>query len=536
MSSPEAPTDHGGDAGPGRATDPALLEALATPAMYGGGPPVAVHETHASWVFVAGERAYKVKKPVRFGFLDYSTLSRRRDACLEEVRVNQHLAPGIYLGVRSIVRTPRGFRLADEGAGEAVEYAAEMLSFDEADTLEGVIAAGALTPGHIQEVAARLASFHSSAPTVRGGGPAEVLDTWSANVLELSRLAHPARWHTDVPARFGEAFVHAHAAELEQRVRDGLVRDGHGDLRCEHVLVRPAVRVVDRIEFDPALRRTDVACDLAFLTMDLEAHGQRWAAQRLVSAYRQAGGSPGSQALGSFYAAHRALVRVKVALLAGAEQQERAPGARLAGAERLWGLAERLCWRARRPLAIVVCGPPASGKSTLAAELARRSQMAIVSSDAARKRLAGIPAAERARPEHYSEQFTHATYDLVGHDAERQLSDHDCVIVDATCNSRGQRELLLACLRRPDATRLVVNCQSTLEVALRRAAERMRSNERISDATPEITAEQFGRFEQPDELPEGSVLSLSTELPLDQQVARVALALDGRLARAPTEG
>lgn len=232
----------------GQRGDPDLLEALAAPAMYRGHPRrVVVHETHASWVFVAGERAYKIKKPVALGFLDYSTLSRRHSACREEVRVNQEFAPEIYLRVRAIVRTPHGLRFAAEGTPKAVEYAVEMRSFDERDTLDGVIAAGALTPALIHDIAQRLASFHRSASAVAGGGPSQVLETWRTNMRELGRLEHPGHWHMGVMGRFGEAFVNAHAEEIEQRARDGHVRDGHGDLRCEHVLVRPAVRVVDRI-------------------------------------------------------------------------------------------------------------------------------------------------------------------------------------------------------------------------------------------------------------------------------------------------
>ena len=125
--------------------DPALLQALATPAMYRGAPPVAVHETHASWVFVAGERAYKIKKPLALGFLDYSTLELRHCACREEVRVNRELAPGLYLGVRAIVRSEDGFRIVAEEAPDAVEYVVEMRSFSEDDTFAGLIAAGSLT-------------------------------------------------------------------------------------------------------------------------------------------------------------------------------------------------------------------------------------------------------------------------------------------------------------------------------------------------------------------------------------------------------
>jgi aminoglycoside phosphotransferase family enzyme/predicted kinase len=509
-------------------TDPDLLTALAAAETYGVSMPVAVHETHASWVFVAGDRAYKIKKPVALGFLDYSTLSRRHAACLEEVRINQELAPGIYLGVRAILKTSDGFRFAVESTPDAIEYAVEMQSFHEADTMEGMIVAGTLTPAHIQDTAQRLASFHGSAPRVVGGGPSQLLQTWQTNIQELGRLKHPTgRWDLGVAEHFGEAFVNAHAREIEQRVSDGHVRDGHGDLRCEHVLVRPAVRVVDRVEFDPTLRCTDVAAEVAFLTMDLEAHGQAWAARELVDAYVQAGGSAGSEALRSFYAAHRALVRAKVTLLDAAEHESSARVARLERAERLWALAERLCWRARRPLAIVVCGPAASGTSTLAGELSRHSQLPVVSSDVVRKHLAGLSAAGRAGPEHYTEEFTHTTYDLLGEEALEHLRQGG-VIVDATCHSPGQRKLVIDRLKLGGSTYLVVQCQATLEVALRRAAERLHDPQRISDATPQITEEQFRAFEELDELPDNSVLRLDTNQALDTQIAEVTRAVDRR--------
>jgi uncharacterized protein len=528
MSSPTTQVDLRGGPGCEGRTDPALLEALASSSMYRGSPPVTVHETHASWVFVAGDRAYKIKKSVALSFLDYSTLSRRHDACREEVRVNRELAPDIYLGVRAIVKTGPGFRLAPEGTPRAVEYAVEMRRFRESDTLAGLIDAGSLTRALIAAIARRLADFHRAAPVVAGWGSQEVLAAWRTNVSELRRMAHPHEWCLDAAAAFGEAFVKAHAPEIERRALLGLIRDGHGDLRCEHVLAAPTVRVVDRIEFDRKLRCTDVACDLAFLAMDLEAHGQRWAARELSWAYRHAGMSPGSEALQSFYAAYWALVRVKVALIAAAAHDGDARARALTRAQDLWALSERLCWRARRPVAVVVCGPAASGKSTLAAELSRRSGMPVVSSDVVRKSAAGLAATERARAEHYSERFTRATYELLGQEAQRALGREDGVIVDATCRSRVDRAMLLHRLQRAGLTRLVVCCDVPLQVALERAAQRLRDTSRVSDATPEIVAEQFRSFQALDELPGDSVLVLSTEQALDAQLAAVTRAVDRR--------
>ncbi len=514
--------------------DPDVLRALAAPAMYEGQPRVTVHETHASWVFVAGDRAYKIKKPVSLGFLDYSTPARRHSACREEVRVNRALAPGIYLGVRAILRSPgspTGFRLGRDGAPGAVEHAVEMRSFSEKDTFAGLIASGALTAAHVVAVARLLADFHRSAAIVADWGPDRVLAVWRRNVEELEGTGHPRGWPVDVPAAFGETFVKRHSLQLRRRALLGLARDGHGDLRCEHVLAGSTVRVIDRIEFDPELRRTDVACDLAFLAMDLEARGQRWAARELIHAYRHAGISPGGEALRSFYAAHWALVRAKVELIAAAEHASAKTGAaseHSEQAQRLWSLSERLCWRARTPLAIVICGPAASGKSTLAAELSRRSEMPVVSSDAVRKRLAGVHEHEQARAEHYSARFTRATYEQLGRDALLELRRCDGVIVDATCRSREDRALLLDRLRRVGMTRLVVRCDLPLEVALERAARRLHDPRRISDATPQIARDQSLAFEELDELSAGEVLRLDTTRSLDAQVAEIARAVDRR--------
>jgi len=520
--------DHRGDLREVAGSDPTVLAALTEPAMYDGLLPAAVHETDASWVFVVGELAYRIKKPLLRGSVNLGTLARRRAACRAELRVNQALAPGIYLGLKAIVATSDGFRFAPPDAADAVEYAVQMRRVDEADTLAGLIAGGALTRAHIRDVARRLADFHERANAIPGGAANHVLDLWRANIRELEQLKHPKRWQLDVLADFGEAFVRAHAREIERRGRDGHIRDGHGDLRCEHVVVSGSVRVIDRIEFDPALRRIDVAADLANLAMDLEARAQHRAARQLVSDYRRAGGSPGSEALRAFYAAHRALMTAKSELTAAAALEPHARGERIERAEQMWTLADQLCWRARRPLVIVVCGPAASGKSTLAAELAERSQLSVVSSDQVRQEHAGLSPDERPGPEHYTGRFSRATYDLLSHAALAELHGNGGVIVDATCAARAQRGRLMHRLDLRAVTRLVIDCRVTLDTALARAAQRIASRQRSSE--PAVVAEQFRSFEPLDELPSGSVLALDAEQPIDQQLAALTRAVDRRLS------
>lgn len=508
------------------------MQALSSPSTYrrelgARCGPVEVVQTHSSAVFLVGDRAFKVKKPVSFGFLDYSTRARRRQACLDEIEVNAALAPQIYLGVRSILRRGERCALGEVGASDAVDYAVEMARFDEADTLASAIASCRLGHGQVRAVAQRIAAFHRDAPRVEGGSPAEVLSRWERNLGELTGLRLPASVEVEALRRFGRSFVEGRSAELERRVRDGRVRDGHGDLRCEHVLLTPQIQIVDRIEFDPSLRAADVAADLAFLTMEMELRRQGWAARELIGAYRHAGGSAGGEELRSFYAAYWALVRAKVALIGGRRED----------AKRLFELADRLCWRSRRPVALVVCGPPASGKSTLSVELARRTRLPLLCSDVIRKRLAGLRSTARAQQIHYSPQFSHATYDLLSREALASTRLRGGAIVDASFGTRGQRALIEHRMRQAHVAPLFVLCEAPLELALLRARSRMVQERRVSDAGPDVVAAKHRAFQPLTEVPSDRVLAIDSRIPLERQVEQVAAAADrllaGRLSALP---
>jgi uncharacterized protein len=499
-----------------------LLHALSEPATYGLDDPVEVRETHASWVFLAGAWAFKIKKPVKLAFLDYSTLERRGAACREELRVNRALGGDIYRRVLAIVDEPGGIRFATDGTPGAIEYALQMRRFDENLTLAGLIAAERLTERQLDGVARRLARFHAEAPVQEGGGAGATLRTWRTNLDELERLEAPVA-KTAAVRCFGEAFVAAHGDEIDRRAQAGLVRDGHGDLRCEHVLLDGDVRVLDRIEFDPGLRHIDVGCDLAFLLMDLERCDQGPAARRLLDAYRGAGGDPGTPELVWFFAAYWALVRAKVALIA---EMQRAAGSEPVSAGALLRLAERLSWRARGAVAIAVAGPPGSGKSTLAGAVAERSGLAVLSSDVTRKRLAGLAPTQRASPEHYTARFTAATYRTLGEAAAETLSRGEGVVIDATCATRAERADLLRALGVAPGRLMFVECRVPLECAIERAAARAEQPTRVSDAAPEVVARLFESYEPIDEIPQGTVVAVDGRAPLDEQLGLVAATLD----------
>ena len=277
--------------------------------------PVELRETHISWVLLQGDRAYKLKKPVRLPFLDYGSLERRHHLCREEVRLNRRLAPEVYLGVRALVRADGGVRLAPEDAPGAVEYAVEMRRYDEDATLARRLDAGTAGADEVAAVGRRIAAFHAGA--ARPADPERAVAAFEAMLSE--NFATLRELHADPPLiddaeRLATAMLAGRRDELLRRARTGLVRDGHGDLRAEHVVLERGIEIVDCIEFDPALREIDVGLDLAFLVMDLLRRDERLAAA-LVSAYRAAGGDPGDDALVDFFAAQRALIRAKVALV-----------------------------------------------------------------------------------------------------------------------------------------------------------------------------------------------------------------------------
>ena len=345
-----------------------IVSGLATPDVYPGRPPsVEVHETHGSWVFVAGEHALKIKRPVKLPFLDYSTLERRRAMCREEVRLNRRLAPRLYLRTVGIVQDPgRGLALTDDDeAPGVVEVGVLMRRYDEADILAARLAAGTATSEQLRAVGARIATFHAASP--RPDQAETALATLRQAVrttlddLEAARLAPPAGARVPTLRTRLEAVLSSRREDLLARGRRGLVVDGHGDLRLQHVLLTDPVQVLDALEFDPGLRIIDVACDIGFLVMDLEGEGATALAEALLTGYREAGGDPGDDALLALMACYRALVRAKIDAMRGRAER----------AQQRIAQATALGWRARGPMLLAVCGPPATGK--MLARGARRS-------------------------------------------------------------------------------------------------------------------------------------------------------------------
>ena len=517
-----------------------IRAALARPDFYPARPDrVDVCETHISWVFLAGDRAYKLKKPLVLAFLDYGTPERRREMCREEVRLNRRLAPDLYLGVCAVAAHEQGLELAAADDPRAVDYLVEMRRYDEERTLAAKLERGELRRGEVVRLGRTLARFHHRARRVAAGG-APVLAVerrMTENFHELLAIVEQRAevgWVLELE-RFVHAFVVAHAQMLDARARRGLVREGHGDLRAEHILLGETLEVIDCIEFDRGLRELDVADDLAFLVMDLVAHGGDRFAKAVVRAYRDAGGDPGEDRLIAFYAAYRALVRAKVALLRAAQQpaagSERARES--AAARELLALAERFAWRARLPLVIVICGAPAAGKSRLAQALAELSHLPHLSSDVTRKRLAGIGLRQRASDAAYSAEFNRLTYAELGHHAAKETAACGGALVDATFRHRADRDAFAEAFGDA-APLLFVESRAPVRVRAERASRRDRQPRRVSDASLSVVLRERSAWEPLDELAPEAHVTLRSDRSVDTQIEDLRALLDRRMGQLRT--
>jgi aminoglycoside phosphotransferase family enzyme/predicted kinase len=495
---------------------------------------VGVRETHISWVFLAGQRAYKLKKPLVLPFLDYGTPARRRQMCLEEVRLNRRLAADVYLGVRGLIRTPVGLELAEESDPRAVDYVVEMRRYDEKRTLAAMLGRGEVPRPAVAQVAQTLAKFHAACPAREGQFGARTVDREiDRNIGELLGVAELRADRDQIHrlSRLLTAYVESHSDGLDARAARGLTREGHGDLRAEHVVLERHPCIVDCVEFDVSLRTLDVADDLAFLVMDLAALGRERLGSELVEAYRDAGGDCGDDSLLAFFAVHRALVRAKVLFLRALQTpiHSAAHGRASAQGRELLVVAQRFAWRARLPLVIVICGVPASGKSHLAAALATASGLPQLSSDLVRKRLAGIEPTQPAAAAHYIEEFNRATYAELGRLAASEALAHGGALVDATFRHRRDRDTFTHAFANR-APLLLVECLTPASVLAERAAQRELDPSRVSDATLSVVLSEHLTWEPLEEVQGDWHVTLRTDRPLARILADLIALLDQRLS------
>lgn len=450
---------------------------------------VEMRQTHISVVFLAGKYAYKVKKPVDLGFLDFSTLAKRRHFCEEEVRLNRRLAPGVYLGVTSIARAGHGVTV--DGSGEAVEWAVKMRRLPDDATLLIRLVTGAVDVSLVQALARRVAAFHAAAAGgdhVAAFGRFEVV---AGNARENFTQSGPLvgttvsqTVHERLRLLIEEALVLLRPL-IDDRAKRGVPRDTHGDLHLDHVYHfpgRPApddLVVIDCIEFNERFRFADPVADMAFLVMDLRYRGRPELAAAFVEAYFAAANDVEGQRLLPFYVAYRAAVRGKVEGIESAEPEVPAAdrAAVLAQAKAHWLLAlGELESPDRRPCLVLVAGLPGTGKSTLAGSLADRAGFSVIRSDVVRKELAahtaGLSPPQPIGDGIYSPDWTDRTYAECMRRAEALLFEGGRVIVDATFGSEMRRRAFLEAAAGWAVPAVVFICEADPEVVRRRLETR----------------------------------------------------------------
>lgn len=511
-----------------------LVQRLLRPEAYRRPPTrVSLRETHASYLFFADQRVYKVKKPVNLGFLDFSTLEKRHHFCEEEVRLNRRLAPRIYLGVVPIVRLAGGdLRVA--GEGEIIEWAVEMVRLPEERMLDRLLDHGEIDNLQINELVQCLVDFHRQANTGPGvdeyGSPESV----SFNVVEnfdqtrtfagavsSGALLSPSL-HAFLESR-ARAFLDTHRSLLSRRVEQGRIRDGHGDLWAGNICYTDDGLVIyDCIEFAERLRCGDVACDLGFLAMDLDSRGYRGFSGYLARRYAEEAHDEELELLLPFYKAYRAMVRAKVAGIRWTETREEGAPSEEARYEamRYFHLAASY---ELGPSLVLTCGLPGTGKTWAAREVGRPFEAILARSDVLRKRLAHVPLHQHHREEWqkglYSSELSDQTYESLLEEADEALADGRTIVVDATFATASRRAPFLELARRHEVPLLILLVTAPEAVVERRMKARRSDPDAVSDADFGIYQAAKEAFEPPDELPAPQVLAAPSESESGEELA-----------------
>jgi aminoglycoside phosphotransferase family enzyme/predicted kinase len=524
--------------------------ALSKPAFYPHDvKTIAIEETHISKVFLTGDFVYKLKKPVDFGFLDFSTLEERHHYCEQEFLLNQRFSHQVYLDVVAITLEQIGYAL--NGPGQPVEYAVKMRQLPRDRTMLELLRRGKLSGDMVNKLAKLLARFYRNAsrePKIDAMGSQMMIEGNIEEDFSQTKPFVPSMLNPDKFSRMHEAahtFLTNNSGVFQRRIETGFICDCHGDLRLGHIYfldhsrLPDDIQIIDCIEFNDRFRYSDVAADLAFLAMDLDFHGFTNVGQTLLTAYAQEAADPEVFMLLDFYKCYRAHVRCKVECLRQATGELAARKARLTveRAQHYFELAYGYAASFSRQTLWIICGLSGSGKSTIAAELANRLNVRVLSSDSTRKKYFGLAPDEPAVAEFgegiYTPVATAQTYERMLLAAREELFKGNSVIVDATFAGRVNRDTFRCLAEEEGANVIFVECFCPDAVLRVRLAERQ-TESLISDARLKHLEAQRQVFEPLNELGDDLHLQVSTEQPLQQslqQIFSAAYLLQGRQAR-----
>lgn len=512
----------------------ALIKALHDPACYPHPvSQVVLHETHANWVVLAGDYAYKIKKPVDLGFLDFSSLEKRLFYCREEIRLNQRLAPDIYDRVVAISGSPQAPAIDDEQA--PFEYAVRMRRFDPDQCLDHRVGTGDVPPGVWDDFARDVARFHRDAPRAQAdsgyGDPDQLWEQISDNFRAIAprlgtdddkaKLSRIEEWAT-------ETFKNLRP-RLQARLDDGWVRECHGDLHCANLVLHEGrIQAFDCLEFSAELRWIDIANEIAFLLMDLRFRGQPGLAARWRSHYLEWLGDYDAVPLLPLYEQYRAMVRCKVALLA-AEQADDDPDR----AEQQRETAQRYlkaaadCMHRRDPWIVITHGLAGSGKSTLGLGVLEQLPALRLRSDVERKRLFGLDPLETTEAGVgegiYTHDATERTYARLAEQAGRLAAAGEAVIVDATFLDHRMRALLRETAEAQGVPFTILHASAPQLVLEERIRKRQAAGRDASEADTDVLRAQIDNADPLTDEEQQYTVTVDTTEPVDYQ------ALAGRI-------
>ncbi len=488
-----------------------LVRQLLSPSAYSAAPgEVRLLQTHVSSLFFAGDYVYKVKRPVNYGFLDYSTLARRKRFCRLEVALNRPMAPNVYLGVVEVRREDGRLYIAEEGGdkGEVVDYAVKMRRLSAESSLSAMLKADKVSPADARRIGHVVAAFHArarrTAAIARQGGMATVQRNILENFRQTQRyvgVTLSQDTYDDILA-FSRAFLQAQASFMARRAQEGRIVDGHGDLKASDIyIVDGEVKILDCIEFNRRFRYGDAASDIAFLAMDLDYHQHAGLSQAFVDAYVEASGDQEVTHLLGFFKCYRAYVRGKVnsfllddPTLSPARRQEA-----LDTAGAYFRLAHTYTRVFPCPAIIMVCGLMGTGKTTVAAELARRWQGTHISSDVTRKALTGLASTEHRYESYgqglYAPGMSQRTYDAMLAQAKEAVAGGRLAILDATYRAAQERRQVVQAAQAQGIPLWIVECTAPEDVVRRRVLLRTAAGASASDARWELYPQQKAEWQ-----------------------------------------
>lgn len=459
--------------------------------------PVEMIQTHISVILLGKHRVLKLKKPVDFGFLDYTTLENRRKACDREVELNSRLCPEIYLGTQPIIEENEEFRFSDEG--NIIDYGVLMKRLPEARMLDRMVAENNVTEEMLVQIAEKLNEFHKTARRGKDVDAFGNLETirfnWEENFRQTKPYIDRTISHSDFELirEWVKNWLCENEDLLNKRVEQGHICDGHGDLRCESVCISNGIYIFDCIEFNDRFRCADVANEAAFLAMDLAAYGRPDLGHFFYERYSEIAGDEDLIKLFSFYRCYRAFVRGKV-LSFQLDEPELSDGQHKSAkkrAEVYFKIAASSAKQLENPTIIMVAGLSGTGKTSVARAIAGELGLRVVSSDAVRKSL--FP--ENGKSTEYgkgiySEDSRRLVYQKMIENAVEIFQNDGSVILDATFQRAADRELVKQTADSLGAQCRLIECRLDPNLVRKRLNLRAERRDGLSDATWETFKNQ----------------------------------------------